>query len=105
MPQRPSIVSYQHLRDYTEKFSWIDRKTGLRQIGFNPPKSALKVERHPFFIRYITQSGNVESGHAVCIKVDLRRQQRLIQFVESQEIRRVCDYLVIEVDGTYFVTN
>ena len=98
-------MSYQQIRNYTEKFRWIDRKTGLKQKGFNPPRTAIEVERVPFFIRYVTQKGKLESGYAVCIKVDLRRKQRMIQFVESQEIRRVCDYLIIEIDGTRFVTH
>ena len=105
MPKIQPTMSYQHIRNYTEKFSWIDRRTGLKEIGFNPPKTAVNIERVPFFIRYITRDGKVESGHAVCLKVDLRRKQRLIQFIESNEMRRVRDYLIIEIDGTRFVTN
>lgn len=105
MPKIQPTMSYQLIRNYTEKFSWIDRKSGLKQQGFNPPRGAIDVQRVPFFIRFITQTGKLESGYATCIKVDLRRKQRMIQFVESNEIRRVCDYLILEIDGIRFVTH
>ena len=63
------------------------------------------VERVPFFIRYITTTGKVESGSVVCISVQPERAQRKIKFVQSGEIRIVNDHLIIEVDGTKFLTH
>ncbi len=107
MPKITPIQSWNHLRDYCEKFRWPDPRTGIITEGYNPPSSVNKkdVERVPFFIRYITGKGRVESGYCVCLKVNRRRHQRMVQFVESQQIRIVRDYLVIEVNGTRFVTR
>lgn len=105
MPRQTPQMSYTMLRNYTEKFSWKDAQTGEERKGFNPPPNAQFVERLPFFIRYITKSGRVESGTAICIGVEPRHLQRRIKFVASGEIRMVRDYLVIEVDGTRFITH
>ena len=105
MPRQQPRQSYHHLRNYTEKFSWQDPRTQQTCTGFNPPPDALFVERVPFTVRYITRDGKVESGRCVCIKVDAARRQRKLMFVESQQIRRVRDYLIIEVDGVRFVSH
>ena len=70
---------------------------------------ALHVPRSLFSlndtIRYITTTGKVESGSVVCISVQPERAQRKIKFVQSGEIRIVNDHLIIEVDGTKFLTH
>lgn len=60
----------------------------------------------PFYIRYLTLRGVVEEGTVVCLKVFLHggrsgkgAHQRMIQFVESRQVRRICDLLIMEVDG------
>ena len=106
MPKKEPTVSYTLLRNYTEQFQWKDSRTGLVRKGFNPPKEGVTdVERVPFFIRYITTTGKVESGSVVCISVQPERAQRKIKFVQSGEIRIVNDHLIIEVDGTKFLTH
>lgn len=106
MPKKEPTVSYTLLRNYTEQFQWKDSRTGLVRKGFNPPtEGATDVERVPFFIRYLTSGGKVESGNVVCISVQPERAQRKIKFVQSGEIRIVNDHLILEVDGTKFLTH
>ncbi len=105
MPRQQPTQSYQRIRDYTEKWTWCDNHTGLMTTGYNPPTGAQDCRRVPFHIRYVTKGGRLEMGNAVCLKVDRRRHLRTIQFVESQAIRSVWDFLVIEVDGTRFRTH
>ena len=106
MPKTNPTVSYTLLRNYTEQFQWTDIRTGLIRKGFNPPDEGVRdVERVPFFIRYITTGGKVESGTVVCISVQPERNQRKIKFVQSGEIRVVNDHLIVEVDGTRFLTH
>lgn len=105
MPTLQPTTSFQKLRDFMEKWSWIDPTTGIRTNGYNYPRKAKGVERVGFSVKYVTQKGELEQGLAVCLKVDRRRHQRMIQFVESKEIRRICDYLVIECDGTRIITH
>ena len=106
MPKNTPTVSYTLLRNYTELFQWTDIRTGLIRKGFNPPTEGVRdVERVPFFIRYITSTGKDESGVVTCISVQPERLQRKIKFVQSGEIRVVNDILVVEVDGTRFLTH
>lgn len=97
--------SWQNIRNYTEKFSWIDPRSGIRTTGFSPPSNAKGLQRIPFFIRYVTLSGKVEQGDCVTLSLNLARHQRMVQFVQSGEIRWVNDNLVIEVDGVRFVVT
>ena len=105
MPQKDPTVSFTLLRNYTERFRWKDPVNEQEQTGFNPPAGAENVSRVPFFIRYVTATGKVESGNVTCIAVDPDRLQRKIKYVNSGEIRIVYDYLVVEVDGTRFVSH
>lgn len=105
MPTLQPTMSFQKLRDFTEKWSWIDPKTGIRTNGYNYPRKAKGVERVPFSIKYVTLKGELEQGLVICLKVYPHHHQRMIQFVESKEIRRISDYLVIECDGTRFITH
>ena len=105
MPKQSPTLSYTLLRNYTEQFQWIDPVTKQQRKGFNPPAGAQQVERVPFYIKFVTSTGKVEEGTVVCISVDPQRQQRKIKFIPSGEIRIVYDYLVLEVDGTRFVSH
>ncbi len=104
MKNRPT-QSYTELRRYTEKWQWTDPRTGQTAVGYVHPETARNVERHPFFIKFLTKTGHVDQGTCVCLAVDTDRHQRKVQFVESKEIRVVNDILVIEVDGTRFITH
>lgn len=88
-----------------EKFEWNDRRTGVRITGYNPPKDALNIDRKRVYIRYLTKRGVVEQGEVQCLKVFLDRHQRLIRYVNSGEIRRICDILIIEIDGIRIIAG
>ena len=107
MPTKKPTMSWEAIRTLTEKFTWRDPKTGVQVTGFNPPggKDAKGVSRVPYHLRYVTGKGVCESGTVVTIKVFPRLKQRMIQFVESKQIRRVRDYLIIEIDGIRIVTH
>ena len=96
--------SWQNIRNYTEKMVWDDPRTGIRTTGFVPPAKARNVAHVPFFITYVTLKGKVESGECVTLSLNLARHQRMVQFVNSKEIRWVNDFLIVEVDGVRFIT-
>lgn len=97
--------SYTNLRAYTEKWQWLDPLTGQRKVGYTPPPTVLRPERVPFYIRFLTKTGHVDEGTCTCLSVDIHRHQRKVQFTESKQIRIVNDILVLEVDGTRFITH
>lgn len=97
--------SFTELRRYTEKWQWNDPRTGSRITGYNPPQTARNVNRLPFYIKFLTKTGHVDEGNCVCLSVDIMRHQRKVQFVASEDIRVVNDILVLEVDGTRFITH
>ena len=106
MPRRQPTISYQTLRDHCEKWEWKDPRTNVTVRGYNPPEGAKGKRQVPFFIKYLTLRGVVEQGTVVCLKVFLYggasgkgAHQRMIQFVESKQVRRICDILIMEVDG------
>lgn len=107
MPNAKQVMSWEAVRTLTEKFEWRDPKSGIVTRGFNPPggKDGKGVSRVPFHIRYVTGKGVCESGFCVCLKVYPAVRQRMIQFVESKQIRRVRDYLIMEIDGIRIVTH
>jgi len=113
MPKMKPTRSWNEVRDLTEKFEWKDAKTGVTVRGFNPPggKDGKGVSRVPFHIKYITGKGQVESGFCICLKVYPELKQRMIQFVGpdgkggSRQIRRVRDYLIMEIDGIRIITH
>ena len=104
MPRYQPKVFWDQLRNYLERFSWLDPRTGVRVTGFNPPAEAKGVERVPCFVKYITLKGNYEQGRVVSLKL-MPHRQRMIQFVESKQIRRICDILIVEVDGVRFIAQ
>lgn len=113
MPTTKPARSWNEVRNLTEKFEWRDPKSGITTRGFNPPggKDGKGVSRVPFHIKYITGKGQVEEGFCTCIKVFPEIKQRMIQFVGpdgtggSRQIRRVRDYLIMEIDGIRIVTH
>ncbi len=107
MPYATPTLSWFHIRDFCEKFSWRDPSTGIVTEGYTPPSSVARteVQRVPFTIKYITSKGVVESGRCICLKVNRRKHMRLVMFVDSNEIRWIRDYLVLEISGTRFVTR
>lgn len=105
MPRSAPTLSYTHIRDYAERFTWIDPATGERQTGFNPPDNAVDKQKVPFNIVYLTSEGIPHKGRVVCIKVNPAYHTRLIQYIDSGEIRQVSDSLIVSIDGVRFVTH
>ena len=97
--------SYQNLRQFCEKWQWIDPRSGQQVTGYVHPQTARNVKRKSFYIKFLTKTGHVDEGECVCLKVDVLRHQRKVQFVNSGEIRVVNDILVLEVDGSRFITH
>ena len=97
--------SDQNLRQVCEKWQWIDPRSGQQVTGYVHPQTARNVKRKSFYIKFLTKTGHVDEGECVCLKVDVLRHQRKVQFVNSGEIRVVNDILVLEVDGTRFITH
>lgn len=104
MPIKTPLLSWTTIRNYAERWSWTEPDGELRQ-GINVPTNAINPQRVPFFVKYISSKGVVESGMVVSLKVFPDCHQRMIQFVTSGEIRRIRDYLIIEIDGQKFQTH
>lgn len=105
MPTHRPELSWEHIRNYTERFSWIDRRTGVRVTGFNPPADATQKQQVPYFVRAITKDGTVICGQCITLRLNRPLRQRLVKFLPSGECRWLRDYLIIEVDGVRFVTH
>ena len=105
MPRKRPEVSWNEIRNLTERYEWTEG--GRRRVGFNPPggKDGKGVRRLAYHVRYITIHGNVEEGDVVTLKVFPHIRQRMIQFVNSRQIRQIRDYLIIEIDGIRIVTH
>ena len=97
--------SYQNPRPFGERWPGIDPRSGQQVTGYVHPQTARNVKRKSFYIKFLTKTGHVDEGECVCLKVDILRHQRKVQFVNSGEIRVVNDILVLEVDGTRFITH
>ena len=105
MPRVQPTISFQSLRNVTEKWTWRDKRTGVMTTGYNPPKDAIEKRQKPYYIRYITSKGITEEGEVITLKVNLRKMQRMVKFTASNQVRWVRDYLVIEVDGMRVMTH
>lgn len=105
MPRRQPTRNWQEIRLLMEKWSWRDPRTGVRVTGFNPPDNAKEVKRESVYIKYLTLKGVVEEGRVECLKVFLDRHQRMIRFTDSGEIRRICDILIMEIDGIRIISQ
>lgn len=104
MNTRPT-QSYTLLRRFMEKWQWKHPRTGQLVTGYVHPEGVRALQRVPFYVRFLTKSGHVDEGRCVCLSVDTMRHQRKVKFVESGDIRVVNDILVLEVDGTRFITH
>lgn len=124
MPKSRPILDYSQIRNYTERFQWIDPITGQHVVGLNPPDNAIEKSHVPFSITFITEDGMPYRGRAVCIGVNTAQRSRRLQFIEEAylqmpgfndrqrremfkfiakgEIRQVSDILIFEVDGVRF---
>lgn len=105
MPLQNPQQSWQQLRNYIEKWRWEDPKTGLMTTGYVVPEGAAHKSQVAYHIKYVTQQGVLEEGNCITLKAYPKRHQHMVKFTESGEVRIINDYLVIEVDGTQFVTH
>ena len=90
------------IRNMTERFTWIDAVDHSVREGFNPPRNALRKERKPYDICFVTSRGRVYRGRVVTMTVYPERHQRLVKFLASGEMRPVRDYLIVSVDEHFF---
>lgn len=103
-------TSYLNIREYAERWTWRDPKTGQLMKGFNPPEG-VPAERVPFRVLAVSESGHRVEGLVVCIKVNTRLQTRLLKWVEPigdikrDDIKWVFDKFIVEIDGTRFITH
>ena len=106
MPRRgQQTISWQQIRALTEVWTWRDARTGAEVSGFNPPQDAIKPRQKPYYMRAITGKGELIEGTVITLKVDVQKHQRMIKFCESNQIRRIRDYLIIEIDGKRVITH
>lgn len=104
MPKQQPILSWTQIRNYAERWSWTDARTGVRVRGMNAPDGAKDKQQVPYFLRVVTLKGELMEGEVITLKV-LKNHRRLVRFVQSGEIRNIADYLVISIDGIRFVTH
>lgn len=104
MPINAPVLSWTQIRNYAERWSWIDAKTGVKVTGFNVPEKAKGKAQVPYHIRVVTMKGELMQGEVITLKV-MKNHRRLIRFVQSGEIRNIADALVISIDGIRFVTH
>lgn len=102
MPRTQPIVSFQRIREFAERFTWTDPVTSQPREGYNPPKGALHVNRKPFHIKFLTESGKLIEGDCITLRVNTSLHTRDVMFVNSREVRQVSDLFIIEIDGVRF---
>lgn len=105
MPTNRPRMSWDMIRNYAELYQYTDPQTGRQRTSFNPPQGVKDKRQVPYHLTYITSEGRVESGQVITLKVYPRLRQRMVRFTDSGAIRRVRDYLVIEINGVRFVTT
>lgn len=98
-------ISWQQIRALTEVWTWRDARTGAEVSGFNPPQDAIKPRQKPYYMRAITIKGELIEGTVITLKVFIDLHQRMVKFCESNQIRRIRDYLIIEIDGKRVITH
>lgn len=101
MKNQPTL-SWELIRTLTENFSYEFKGCHLK--GHNPPKGATNIQRVPYNVKYLTVHGHCESGTVITLKV-FPDKQRMVQFVNSRQIRRIRDYLIMEIDGIRIITH
>jgi hypothetical protein len=105
MPKQQPVLSWTQIRNYAERWSWADPRTGVKVTGYNVPEEARKSAKQvPYFLRVVTLKGELMEGEVITLKV-LPKHRRLIRFTQSGEIRNIADYLIISIDGIRFVTH
>ena len=104
MPTKNPVLSWTQIRNYAERWSWIDQRTGVKVTGYNAPDGAAEKHQIPYFLRVVTLKGELMQGEVITLKV-LPKHRRLIRFTASGEIRNIADYLIISIDGVRFVTH
>jgi len=105
MPKQQPVLSWTQIRNYAERWSWADPRTGVKVTGYNVPEEARKSAKQvPYFLRVVTLKGELMTGEVITLKV-LPKHRRLVRFTQSGEIRNIADYLIISIDGVRFVTH
>ncbi len=104
MPKQQPILSWTQIRNYAERWSWTDARTGVKVTGMNAPDGVKDKQQVPYFLRVVTLKGELMEGEVITLKV-LKNHRRLVRFVQSGEIRNIADYLIISIDGIRFVTH
>lgn len=105
------FTSYTRIREYAERWTWIDPVTRLRKRGHVVPSGAINPERVPFSLLAVSEKGHRIEGEVVCISVLPQKGMRRVKFVadcgrhKKDDIIWVCDKLIIEIDGVRFVTH
>lgn len=124
MPQRTPVLDYSQIRNYAERFTWLNPTTGQQETGYNPPSNAIDKHSVPFTVTFLTESGHAYRGRAICIGVNTAQHTRRLQFLDDAlmqmpgytdrqrrdlfqyiprgEVRQVSDLLIIEIDGVRF---
>lgn len=124
MPTKQPILDYTQIRNYAERWQWIDPHSGQTVTGFNPPSNAVDKRHVPFTVTFLTLEGMPYKGRAVCESVNINARTRLLRFIEEAylqmpgytdaqrraqfkyipkgEKRQVSDILIVEIDGVRF---
>ena len=124
MPIQKPTLDYSQIRNYAERWQWIDPHSGQTVTGFNPPSGAVDKHHVPFSITFLSEDGMPYKGRAVCIGVNTAQRSRRLQFLEEAylqmpgftdrqrremfkfipkgEVRQVSDILILEIDGVRF---
>ena len=97
-----TVLSYTRIREYAERWTWMDLKSRRRYEGLNPPPDAVEKKRVPFNVLFLTDSGKAISGKCITLRVNTELHTREVMFVESGEIRQISDLFIIEIDGVRF---
>lgn len=127
MPTKQPILDYSQIRNYAERWQWLDPQSGRTETGFNPPAHAVDKQHVPFSITFFTEDGMPYKGRAVCIGVNSEQRSRRLQFVEEAylqmpgftdrqrremfkyipkgDVRQVSDILILEIDGVRFSSH
>ena len=96
------VISYLRIREYAERWSWTDPATGKKRIGYDAPADAPDRQRHPFYMKALTDSGHIIEGECVTLSVNTSLHSRTVRFTASGEVRKVSDLFIIEIDGVRF---
>lgn len=113
MPTTHPTLSFEHIRDYAERWTWLDPKTGQHETGYNAPPHAVEVHHLPFSFKALTTDGELITGRAICTEVNTYRHTRRIMFTEDDpkgghqkgDFRWLTDSLIVEIDGVRFVAH